>query len=217
MGTATKFMHTYCGTAATATMCAVGASIAVSAITDALESDKDHNIANGITPGSPQATTPAYNAIQPQVAAAQQIASGMGTTLGQLASQAPTGAGAGGSAGGSGQVGASGSGLPGYGTGADGQGTGDAAGVGKSGFRVSSVATDGGGGGGGARNNASADGAPDINGLLAGLNGQKNSAGGLQKSLNGEPIGVASDNIFTKITQAYQAKTTAQTFLPTSN
>lgn len=79
-------------------------------------------------------------------------------------------------------------------------------------YNVSSVALEG-GGGGGRKGGANSD--MDINAILNGLKDRSPaSVAGLQKSLNGEPIGVAQDNIFQQVSRKYQKRIAARMFLP---
>ncbi len=204
-----------------AALCAAGAALVVTAIADAHQADKDAQTASQLTPGATTTTPggdngggPVYQSVAPYATTASQIAAQNGTTLDQLASQASTGASGAGVGGGSGTALGVGDIPPAIKAAMDQAGK-DAMAQAK--YRVLSVPTEGGGGGGGNKN-GNGTGGMDIAGLLASL--QKNrepassGAQGLQKSLNGDPIGVAGDNIFAKITRAYQAKTQAQTFLP---
>jgi hypothetical protein len=80
-------------------------------------------------------------------------------------------------------------------------------------FKVAGIGFEG--GGGGRRGHHSNDDA-DLAALLDGLkNGDRGPASvdGLQKTFNGEPIGVAADNIFAQVTRRYQAKIQANTFI----
>ncbi len=86
-------------------------------------------------------------------------------------------------------------------------------------FSVSSVAVEGGGGGGGFNNRGGRDRDSGID--LAALLKQGEdkpardtaSLDGMQKSLGGEPIGVASDNIFKQVSRRYQTKIKTKIFL----
>lgn len=83
-------------------------------------------------------------------------------------------------------------------------------------YKVSSVELEGGGGG---RFPSSTKGSKDLdfNSLLEGLNPKEKTEGsvdGLQRKLaSGEPVGVASDNIFKQISRRYQAKRDANIFI----
>jgi hypothetical protein len=83
----------------------------------------------------------------------------------------------------------------------------------KSNFKVSSVATID-SSGGGRQNRANTDGGLDLNALMNQMkNRQPASVAGLQKTLNGEAIGVAGDNIFQQVTRKYKNKISGQSFL----
>jgi hypothetical protein len=78
-------------------------------------------------------------------------------------------------------------------------------------YHVIAVPTEGGGGGAGPKGTAAG---PNIQDLLAELKGKRAlaSVAGLKKSLNGDPIGVAADNIFKQVSRRYQYKISTHTF-----
>jgi hypothetical protein len=85
-------------------------------------------------------------------------------------------------------------------------------------FGVGSVGFEGGGGGKAMAATGGGDNL-DLSGLLDSMKGSRGPASveGLQKTLGGDPIGVAGDDIFKQVTRRYQNKIQSKTFLPPPN
>ncbi len=186
-----------------------GGSLVAAGAADAIQAQGYGNTGNQIAsdptlPTSPGVTDPYIQGLQNT---ANQIAAQAGTTVPALASQANSaGASGDGGGGGGGSLGSFASNLPQSVK----DGMAKAAADASVHYRVVSVATEGGGGG------AKGETPFDLNGILNGLKGDRGPASiaGLQKSLNGEPIGVAQDNIFKQVTRKYQDKIALRMFLP---
>jgi hypothetical protein len=188
----------------------MGASLVAGGATDALQAKGYGNTGDQIAAGDPSlgtggTGTPLDPFMQGLLNTANQIAADEGTTVPALADQAAAAGDDGGGGGGGGGLGSFASHLsPSTLEGMKKAGQ-DAAAH----YRVSAVATEGGGG------KQKGDTAFDINDILNGLKDRgAASVAGLQKSLNGQPIGVAQDNIFHMVSSRYQAKIALRMFLP---
>jgi hypothetical protein len=209
-GMGAYLMSTGCPNAAKHMECIMGASLVSAGATDAVQAQGYGNTGSQIAAGSPGVGTgdPGTGGagldpfMQGLLNTANQIAAGTGSTLQDLANQGDAAA-----ADGGGGLGSFASQLP--------QSVKD--GMKKAGeaaaahYRVSAVAMEDRGGG-----KQKDEGGLDLSSLLSGLKNDRGPASiaGLQKSLNGEPIGVAQDNIFKQVTRKYQSKIASRTFLP---